>query len=101
MTRLRLLTLNSCQHHGLTLNSSRSVRGVSSGWMGIKAQHSDAYQHLPRFLAELREGANSTHRDLGKKLGKPQSWIHNCESANRRVDVTEFIAWAIACGLDP
>lgn len=69
--------------------------------MGIKAQHSDAYQRLPRFLAELREGANLTQRELGEKLGKPQSWIHNCESANRRVDVTEFIAWAVACGLDP
>ena len=34
-----------------------------------------------------------TQRDLGAKLKKPQSWIYNCESANRRVDVTEFILW--------
>ena len=41
-----------------------------------------------------------TQRDLGKKLRKPQSWVFNCESANRRVDVTEFILWARACGVE-
>ncbi len=38
---------------------------------------------------------------LGKRLKKPQSWVYNCETANRRVDVAEFIAWAKACGIDP
>ncbi len=42
-----------------------------------------------------------TQRQLGAKMGKPQSWIHNCEVANRRVDVTEFIRWAKKCGADP
>jgi hypothetical protein len=37
---------------------------------------------------------------LGKRLKKPQSWVYNCESGNRRVDVTEFVAWAAACGVD-
>jgi hypothetical protein len=27
--------------------------------------------------------------------------VYNCETANRRVDVTEFIAWALACEIDP
>jgi hypothetical protein len=36
-----------------------------------------------------------------RRLGKPQSWVFNCETANRRVDVTEFAAWARACGADP
>jgi len=69
--------------------------------MATKAQQSLAYQHLPSFLRTLREEANLTQRELGQHLGKPQSWIYNCEVANRRVDVTEFIAWARACGLDP
>jgi hypothetical protein len=42
-----------------------------------------------------------TRRELGERLGKPQSWVYNCETANRRVDVTEFIAWARACEADP
>ena len=41
-----------------------------------------------------------TQRELGGRLGKPQSWVHNCETGNRRVDVTEFIAWAGACDVD-
>jgi transcriptional regulator with XRE-family HTH domain len=69
--------------------------------MATKAQHSRPYQSLPPFLRELREEAGLTQRELGERLGKPQSWVYNCESANRRVDVTEFIAWATACGIEP
>jgi transcriptional regulator with XRE-family HTH domain len=69
--------------------------------MATKSQHARAYRALPSFLRELREGAGLTQRELGKHLGKPQSYIYNCESANRRVDVTEFIAWAKACDVEP
>ncbi len=66
-----------------------------------KAQHSTTYLSLPQQLKLLREAAGLTQRDLGKKLRKPQSWIYNCETANRRVDVTEFILWCRACEADP
>jgi transcriptional regulator with XRE-family HTH domain len=56
---------------------------------------------LPLFLRALREQADLTQRELGKKLKKPQSWVYNCETSNRRVDVTEFILWAKACGAEP
>jgi transcriptional regulator with XRE-family HTH domain len=69
--------------------------------MATKAQHAPLYRHLPPFLRALREETGLTQRDLGKRLKKPQSWIYNCETGNRRVDVTEFIAWARACKLDP
>jgi transcriptional regulator with XRE-family HTH domain len=69
--------------------------------MAIKSQHASAYRPLPEFLRRLREEAGLTQRDLGKRMKKPQSWIYNCESANRRVDVSEFIAWAKGCGADP
>jgi DNA-binding transcriptional regulator YiaG len=55
----------------------------------------------PLFLREMREKAGLTQRELGKRLRKPQSLVYNCETANRRVDVTEFIAWARACRVDP
>jgi transcriptional regulator with XRE-family HTH domain len=69
--------------------------------MGTKAQQTRPYRCLPPFLRALREEADLTQRELGKRLKKPQSWVYNCETANRRVDVTEFIAWASACGVDP
>ncbi len=69
--------------------------------MSQKAQQQPFYRHLPPLLRAIREEAEMTQRDLGKRLKKPQSWVYNCESANRRVDVTEFILRARACGIDP
>ena len=69
--------------------------------MATKSQHNMAYRVLPGFLREMREKAKLTQRQLGKRLNKPQSWVHNCETANRRVDITEFTAWARACEVDP
>ena len=66
-----------------------------------KAQHSPSYRIVPPLLRELRESAKLTQRDLGAKLRRPQSWVYNCESANRRVDVTELVAWCRGCGADP
>lgn len=69
--------------------------------MSRKPQQQPHYRRLPEFLRELREEAGLTQRDLGAKLKKPQSWIYNCETANRRVDLMEFVLWARACGRDP
>jgi transcriptional regulator with XRE-family HTH domain len=65
-----------------------------------KAQQQQSYRVLPKLLRELREEAGLTQRELGRKLKKPQSWVYNCETANRRVDVTEFVLWAKACGVN-
>jgi transcriptional regulator with XRE-family HTH domain len=69
--------------------------------MATKAQHAPPYRHLPGFLRALRQEAGLTQRQLGARLRKPQSWIYNCETGNRRVDLTEFVAWATACGAAP
>ena len=66
-----------------------------------KAQHHDHYRRLPALLRQWREEAGMTQRQLGQKMDRPQSWIFNCESSNRRVDVTEFLAWCRACEIDP
>jgi len=49
----------------------------------------------------MREEAGLTQRDIGKLLNKPQSYVYNCETSNRRVDITEFIAWSKACRVNP
>lgn len=67
----------------------------------VKAQQSPAYQLLPQILRGMREQAGMTQRDLGQKLKKPQSWVYNCETANRRIDITEFVLWCRACETDP
>lgn len=69
--------------------------------MVTKAQHTPQYQVVPPFLHEMRDKAGLTQRALGALLDRPQSWVHNCETGNRRVDVVEFICWCEACGVKP
>ena len=69
--------------------------------MATKAQQSRRYRAVPGLLRSLREEAGLTQRALGEALEKPQSWIYNCETANRRVDVSEFCDWCTACKVDP
>jgi len=66
-----------------------------------KAQHSMKYRIIPGFLRQMRKNAGLTQRDIGKILNKPQSYVHKCETADRRVDITEFTSWAKACGVNP
>ena len=68
--------------------------------MATKSQHSLTYRKIPTFLKDMREKAGLTQRKLGNIITKPQSYIYNCETANRRVDITEFIIWSKACGVD-
>ena len=69
--------------------------------MATKSQHNRMYRVLPTFLREMRENAGLTQREIGKRLNKPQSYVYNCETANRRVDITEFIQWSKACEINP
>ena len=69
--------------------------------MPTKAHHSDDYQPVPPLLRDMRSEAGLTQRGLAEKIDRPQSWVHNCESGDRRVDLAEFVAWARACGHSP
>lgn len=69
--------------------------------MARKAQYHDMYAPVPPLLRQLRDDAAITQRDLATRLERPQSWVHNCETGERRVDVAEFVAWARACGASP
>ena len=61
----------------------------------LEQTYPSAWEVYPGPLTGLTQG------DLGKRMKKPQSWVFNCETANRRVDVTEFIAWARSCDVAP
>jgi transcriptional regulator with XRE-family HTH domain len=66
-----------------------------------KSLQAQRYRRLPALLRRMREQANLTQRQLAKKLGMNHTMVHNCETAERRVDVSEFVDWAIACGIEP
>lgn len=66
-----------------------------------KAQHAPRYRLLPAMLRRLREGAGLTQRDLAKKLRVTHVFVHKSEVGERRVDVSEFMDWCLACAVDP
>lgn len=66
-----------------------------------KAQHAQRYRNLPTLLRQMREDADLTQRGLGLKLGVTHVFVHKSEIGERRVDVTEFMDWCKACGVDP
>ena len=66
-----------------------------------KAQHASRYRQLPGLLRKLRETAGLTQRELATKLRNSHVFVHKSEVGERRVDVTEFIDWSLACGVEP
>jgi len=66
-----------------------------------KAQHAPRYRLLPRLLRQMRQDASLTQRQLAVKLHANHVFVHKSEIGERRVDVTEFMDWCLACGVDP
>ena len=66
-----------------------------------KAPHAARYRRLPSMLRGMRQQAGLTQRELAGKLRIGQSLIHKTEVGERRADVTEFLDWCMACGVDP
>jgi len=69
--------------------------------MSKKVQHLKEYKPLLGLLREMREEADLSQRALAEKLGKLQNYVFYCETAGRRVDPAELLAWAEACDVDP
>jgi len=69
--------------------------------MSTKAQHNATYRKLLPLLKKIREDSGLSQQALSRKLRKPQSWISRTETGERRIDILEFAAWAVACEVDP
>lgn len=66
-----------------------------------KALQAFRYRRLPGMLREMREKSGLTQRELAKRLKFSQPLVHKTEIGERRGDVTEFLDWCLACGVDP
>jgi transcriptional regulator with XRE-family HTH domain len=42
-------------------------------------------------LRQARRSAGLTQRQVGERLGKPRSYVSECERAERRIDMDEFV----------
>lgn len=66
-----------------------------------KSQHAPRYRPLPPLLRSMRKQAGLSQRALAAKLRVTHVFVHKSEVGERRVDVTEFLDWCLACGIDP
>lgn len=60
----------------------------------MRSVYTAAYQRMLRALQKARQDAGYTQVEVARKLKRPQSFVSNCESGERRVDLIE--AWEFA-----
>jgi transcriptional regulator with XRE-family HTH domain len=66
-----------------------------------KPIHSSEQTAFCALMIGVRKKAGLTQQVVGKRLGKPQSFVAKYENGERRLDVIEFVAVARAIGADP
>lgn len=69
--------------------------------MGTKVQHLPQYAAVPGLLRRLREEAQLAQRPFAERIQRTQTFVQQSETGSRRVDFSEFVMWAKACGVDP
>lgn len=52
------------------------------------------YRRMLARLREAREAADLKQAEVGRKLGKPQSFVSKVENGERRIDPTELAQFA-------
>ena len=62
---------------------------------------SAAYKEFLRVLVAARKEAEVSQVELAERLGKPQQFVSKYETAERRLDLVEFVAVARALKADP
>lgn len=63
--------------------------------------YSIEYQMVIRALRDARVAGHITQEELGKALGRPQSFIAKVENGERRLDIVEFVHLCRLVSIDP
>ena len=66
-----------------------------------RATYSGRHKTLRKRLREARKRLGINQGALADRIGRPQSFVSKVESGERRLDVIEFIEYALALGLVP
>lgn len=66
-----------------------------------KSVYSSAHERLVQTLKEAREAAGLKQDELAERIGRDRWVISSIETGQRRVEVLEFHAIAVALGVDP
>jgi transcriptional regulator with XRE-family HTH domain len=65
-----------------------------------KSVQTARYAQLTEMLISARRAAGLTQHDLGRMLGKPQSFVSKIETGERRLDLVEFLSVSEVLRLD-
>jgi transcriptional regulator with XRE-family HTH domain len=56
------------------------------------------YDILGLRLRQARRSAGLTQRQVGERLGKPRSYVSECERGKRQIDLIEFVEFVLVYG---
>ncbi len=57
----------------------------------MKSIHDPRYLEIIARLRSARKGIGMSQSDLGRRIGKPQSYISKIENCERRIDLVEAL----------
>jgi hypothetical protein len=63
-----------------------------------KSIHKPEFSLILGLLRDARAQAGLTQAALGTKLGRPQTYVSDCELGVRRLDLLQAYEWCLACG---
>jgi len=66
-----------------------------------KTISSDKYLALLSWLKQERERSGLSMRDIATLIDEPHSWIGKIETAERRLDIFEYVKYCEALGVKP
>lgn len=52
-------------------------------------------------IRTVRQEHGLSQRELARRLGKPPSFVNKIEQLERRLDILEFVAFALALEMEP
>lgn len=61
----------------------------------------EEYEVPPRLIAEMRQRAGLSQRELAARLKRSQGHVHRMETRQRPIDLVEFCRIAHASGVEP
>jgi transcriptional regulator with XRE-family HTH domain len=67
----------------------------------VRTMHNPAAEALAKAAVALRKNAGLNQRQLAAKLGREQNYVARVETAQRRLDLLDWVALCGACGVDP
>jgi transcriptional regulator with XRE-family HTH domain len=60
----------------------------------MRSVYTELYREMLARLRSARKAAGLTQVDVAHALKRPQSFVSNCESGERRIDVVELLEFA-------